>query len=54
MISRCLWPFVLVFLRSRDEARKYYAALPETCPHSDCSAKANCRAVCSGWAKGRA
>lgn len=47
-VSRCLDTFSR--LPSMAERRKAYTQLPDTCPHSDCSPGATCKAVCGDWA----
>lgn len=48
-VSRCLLPFAREFTPDRGVMRDRWRALPETCPHDDCTAD-SCRQVCGEWA----
>lgn len=52
MISRCLVPFAhKLSTLPKEEWAGAVKALPETCPHADCSPNVNCRALCADWAR---
>lgn len=43
-VSRCLLPAVKALLgKHRSQWKSYIDALPEKCPHTDCTAKPGCR-----------
>jgi len=49
-VSRCLGPAVRELAgRPRERWREYVDALPEQCPHGDCSAQPGCRAYVADY-----
>lgn len=49
-VSRCLGPAVRALAgRPRQEWRAYMEALPEACPHGDCTAVPGCRGYVAGY-----
>ena len=52
MVTRCQLPFLLILSKQgKAAAREAWKALPERCPHNDCSPGVDCRTACAQLAR---